>query len=125
MLKNQPDWFRQYGLDNGVVASALSYPALSLPEVKTLRLTGVPAVMLEFRGVLDEMEAALHSMPERRANEPIIPSAAWSRKQFMAWQTQVMLRPSAGNSGDHLPHARIVPLLPPARAWKLGHSDPP
>ncbi len=38
--------------------------------------------MLEFRGVLDEMETALRPMPEDRANEPTSGSA-WSRKQLI------------------------------------------
>jgi hypothetical protein len=83
MLKNQPEWFRQYGLDSEFVASTLSYPALNPPAI--MHITGVPAVMLEFRGVLDEMGAALRPMPEERANEPIKPGGAFSRKQLIGF----------------------------------------
>jgi hypothetical protein len=84
MLKDQPDWFRQFGLDSEVVAAALSYPALNLPA-HPAQLAGFPAVMLQFRGVLDEMETALRPMPEARANEPITPGATWSRKQMIGF----------------------------------------
>jgi hypothetical protein len=113
LLKNQPDWFRQYGFDSEVVASALSYPTLNPPAVKSMQLTGVPAVMLEFRGVLDEMETALRPMPEARANEPITPGAAWSRKQFIGFlidsasNQHQLWYPDTGQSGPR----RFIPRL--------------
>jgi hypothetical protein len=82
MLKNQPDWFRQYGFDSEIVAQSFSYPPADPPAIKAPQLTGYAVVMLEFRGVLDEMEGALHRMPESRANQLANPGAVWSRKQL-------------------------------------------
>jgi len=81
MLKNQPDWFRQYGFDSETVAASL-YPPADPSAIKAPQLTGYAAVMLEFRGLLDEMEGTLHRMQECRANEPPGPGAVWSRKQL-------------------------------------------
>jgi hypothetical protein len=82
MLKDQPDWFRQYGLDSETIAASFLYPPAGLSAIRTPLLVGRVAVMLEFRGVLDEMERALHRMPESRANEPTSPGSLWSRKQL-------------------------------------------
>ena len=82
MLKNQPDWFRQYGLNSETVAASFLYPPADPPVIKAPQLTGRAAVMLEFRGVLDEMEGALHRMPESRANQRTSTGAVWSRKQL-------------------------------------------
>jgi hypothetical protein len=66
MLKNQPDWFRQYGLDSETIAASFSYPTADLPAMKAPQLTGYAAVMLEFRGVLDENGGD----PSQNAGEP-------------------------------------------------------